>query len=101
VDAKYKIYDDREVDPEDIAQIFLYAYAYDQSAQPSAVLIYPTEEKSDKRTSMMIRQNNQPTGARIHVLGLNIPEALADVRGKKCGQNLTALITNTCSQAFL
>lgn len=85
VDAKYKVYDDRKVDPSDIAQIFLYAYAYDQSAQPTAVLIYPTEEKSDKRASMMIRQTNHPTGARIHVLGLNIPEALADVRSRNFG----------------
>lgn len=44
IDAKYKIYDDRKVDPGDIAQIFLYAYAYDHSLQPMALLIYPTEK---------------------------------------------------------
>lgn len=41
IDAKYKIYDTRKVDSVDIAQIFLYAYAYDHSSQPTAVLIYP------------------------------------------------------------
>jgi 5-methylcytosine-specific restriction enzyme subunit McrC len=99
VDAKYKIYDDRKVDPGDIAQIFLYAYAYDLSTQPTAVLIYPTEEKSDKRASMIIRQNNQPTGARIHVLGLNIPEALADVRARQFGSSAN-LIISTLGASF-
>jgi 5-methylcytosine-specific restriction enzyme subunit McrC len=99
VDAKYKIYDERKVDPGDIAQIFLYAYAYDQSSQPTAVLIYPTEEKSDKRASMMIRQTNHSEGARIHVLGLNIPEALAEIRAKKLGSS-AALIANTFTTVF-
>lgn len=92
VDAKYKLYDDRKVDPGDIAQIFLYAYAYDQSAQPTAVLIYPTEEKSDKRASMMIRQTDQYTGARIYVFGLNIPEALAEIRAKKHRNSANAIL---------
>jgi len=99
VDAKYKIYDERKVDPGDIAQIFLYAYAYDLSSQPTAVLIYPTEEKSDKRAAMIIRQTNQLTGARIYVLGLNIPEALAEVRAKKFG-NSADLIMNTVRNSF-
>jgi 5-methylcytosine-specific restriction enzyme subunit McrC len=99
VDAKYKIYDERKVDPGDIAQIFLYAYAYDQSSQPTAVLIYPTEEKSEKRASMMIRQTNHSDGARIHVLGLNIPEALAEIRAKKLGSS-AALIANTFTTVF-
>lgn len=92
VDAKYKIYDDRKVDPGDIAQIFLYAYAYDHSLQPTALLIYPTEDKSDRRASMVIRQVNQPNGARIHVLGLNIPEALTEVQAKKHGSSADLII---------
>lgn len=99
VDAKYKIYDIRKVDPGDIAQIFLYAYAYDHSSQPTAVLIYPTEEKSDQRASMIIRQSNQPTGARIHVLGINIPEALAEIQEKTPG-NCSSLITNVLYSGF-
>lgn len=94
VDAKYKIYDTRKVDPGDIAQVFLYAYAFDHSSRPTAVLIYPTEEKSDQRASMVIRQSNQPYGAKIHVLGLNIPEALEEIRVRRPG-NSAALITNT------
>jgi len=100
VDAKYKIYDIRKVDPGDIAQVFLYAYAFDHSPQPTAVLIYPTEEKSDQRASMVIRQSNQPYGARIHVLGLNIPEALEEIRVRQPG-NSAALITNTINTAFV
>lgn len=100
VDAKYKIYDTRKVDPGDIAQVFLYAYAFDHSSQPTAVLIYPTEEKSDQRASMVIRQSNQPNGARIHVLGLNIPEALTEIRERRPGTS-AALITNTINTAFV
>lgn len=99
VDAKYKIYDSHKVDPGDIAQVFLYAYAYDHSSQPTAVLIYPTEEKSDQRASMMIRQSNQSNGARIHVLGINIPEALAEIQEKKPG-NSAALVTKVLSTDF-
>ena len=100
VDAKYKIYDTRKVDPGDIAQVFLYAYAFDHSSQPTAVLIYPTEEKSDQRASMVIRQSNQPNRARIHVLGLNIPEALEEIRERRPG-NSAVLITNTLNTAFV
>ena len=100
VDAKYKIYDTRKVDPGDIAQVFLYAYAFDHSSQPTAVLIYPTEAKSDQRASMVIRQSNQPNGAKIHVLGLNIPEALEEIRDRRPG-NSAALITITINTAFV
>jgi 5-methylcytosine-specific restriction enzyme subunit McrC len=91
VDAKYKVYDTRKVDPGDIAQVFLYAYAYDHSSQPTAVVIYPTEEKTDQRSSMMIRQSHYPNGAKIHVLGINIPEALGEIQEKKPGNNASFL----------
>ena len=100
VDAKYKIYDTRKVDPGDIAQVFLYAYAFDHSVQPTAVLIYPTEDKSDQRASMVIRQSNQSNGAKIYVLGLNIPEALNEIRERQPG-NCAALITNTINTVFI
>lgn len=100
VDAKYKIYDTRKVDPGDIAQVFLYAYAFDHSAQPTAVLIYPTEDKSDQRASMVVRQSHQPNGAKIHVLGLNIPEALSEIRERQPG-NCSSLITNTINTVFI
>lgn len=93
VDAKYKLYDNRKVDPGDVAQIFLYAYAYDHSPQPTAAVIYPTEEKTDQRSSMMIRQSHYLNGAKIHVLGINIPEALGEIQERKPG-NSAALITN-------
>lgn len=41
---------------------------------------------------MMIRQVNQPNGARIHVLGLNIPEALAEVQALKYGSSADLII---------
>lgn len=99
VDAKYKVYDTRKVDPGDIAQVFLYAYAYDHSLQPTAVIIYPTEEKTNQRSSMMIRQSHYPNGAKVHVLGINIPEALGEIQEKKLG-NSAALITNVFTTCF-
>jgi len=99
VDAKYKIYDDRKVDSGDIAQTFFYAYAYDHSSQPTALLIYPTKDKSDRRASMMIRQTKLLNGARIHVLGLNIPQALSEIRAQKPGE--TAGLSLVSSIPFL
>ena len=99
LDAKYKIYDTHKVDSGDIAQIFLYAYAYDHAPQPAAVLVYPTGETSGQRASLLIRPANQPNGARIHVLGLNISEALVEIREKKLGTTAD-LIQSTVMAVF-
>src|SRR5207302_1038635 len=52
VDAKYKLYDNRTIDPADIYQVFLYAYAF-QSHEvpiPGAMIIYPAETSSTAGT---------------------------------------------------
>ncbi|PKO01262.1 MAG: hypothetical protein CVU42_00185 [Chloroflexi bacterium HGW-Chloroflexi-4] len=82
IDAKYKLYDDRKIDPGDIAQIFLYAYAFDQSTLPTAMLIYPTCDPSANKVSMVIKQSNQVSGAKIHVMGLNIQHVLEEIQKK-------------------
>jgi 5-methylcytosine-specific restriction enzyme subunit McrC len=101
IDAKYKLYDDRKVTSDDIAHVFLYAYAYNESSQPTAILIYPTEEGSNQRASMIIRQSRQLNGAKIHILGLHIPQALKEIHERKHGESaqlLTELIVQCLVQ---
>jgi 5-methylcytosine-specific restriction enzyme subunit McrC len=46
LDCKYKLYDWRRIDPGDIYQTFLYAYAYrvDHGVLPSAMILYPADD---------------------------------------------------------
>jgi len=83
IDAKYKLYDDRKLDTADIAQIFLYAYAYNRSPNPIAFLIYPTEKSTEVKASMMIRQHKQPDGARIKLIGLSLQSAIDEIQNDK------------------
>ena len=48
VDAKYKLYDDKRLDPADLYQLFFYAYAYrrDGGALNRAFILYPSERVS-------------------------------------------------------
>lgn len=102
IDAKYKLYDDRKVSPGDIAQMFLYAYAYNTSVQPTGVLIYPTEGNSAQRSALVIRNSKQVQGAKIHILGLYIPQALKEIQEHKHGttaQLITQVISTGLSTA--
>lgn len=83
IDAKYKLYDDRKLDTADIAQIFLYAYAYNHSTKPMAFLIYPTQKSTKVKASMMIRQHKQPDGARIKLIGLSLQSAIDEIQNDK------------------
>lgn len=99
IDAKYKLYDSRNVDPGDIAQVFLYAYAYNQSSRPSAVIIYPSENVSTHQASLSIQTPQRISGAKIQVLGLHIPQALFEVQGRKPGDT-EIMVMQTIQQAF-
>lgn len=99
IDAKYKLYDDRKIDPGDIAQIFLYAYAFNQSTLPTAMLIYPTCDPSANKVSMLIKQSNQVSGAKIHVLGLNIQHVLEEIQ-KKNYYGCSEFVLQNIQQAY-
>jgi 5-methylcytosine-specific restriction enzyme subunit McrC len=73
VDSKWKRYDARKVDAGDIAQMFLYAYAYgaDEPA-PAALLLYPTETEELADTPLIIRSVERVRRARISILGVPV-----------------------------
>lgn len=79
VDAKYKRYAKRKVDPEDIHQIMAYMYA--QKA-PNALLISP-KEASDQNTDIIKPQcyNLLGYGGNISVLALPIPQKAESFAG--------------------
>ncbi len=82
IDAKYKIYDERKLAPEDIYQLFLYAYAYGKRIEgysSPALLVYPASSPASNITELNIRNALGLTGARIYIRGLYIPEALKEV----------------------
>jgi 5-methylcytosine-specific restriction enzyme subunit McrC len=80
IDAKYKNYDERKVAPEDVYQMFLYAYAYGKSFAGShpALLVYPATNVSSAIKELNIRNTFGLVGARIYIQGLYIPEALKE-----------------------
>ena len=73
VDSKWKRYDTRKVDAGDIAQMFLYAYAYAvNDPTPAALLLYPTESLDVAHTPLMVRSVEQVKRARISILGVPV-----------------------------
>jgi 5-methylcytosine-specific restriction enzyme subunit McrC len=80
VDAKYKLYDVRRLDPSDVYQAFFYAYAYHapmpgQLAEPTALLVYPSAE-AGVRVALRVARADSTTTARIQAVGIHIPTTL-------------------------
>jgi 5-methylcytosine-specific restriction enzyme subunit McrC len=95
MDAKYKIYDERKISPEDVYQTFVYAYAYGGAAAatfPAAILIYPSSTGAAKELRLRIRSTTTSARAQIIALGIPIPAALADVEDGVCGDATKALL---------
>ena len=98
IDAKYKSYDTRKVDVEDLTQIFLYAYAYRRpgigGARPKAMLVHPTEVPGDpRRTRVEVRSiAERAIDAELSVVGLHIP-TLLDAATAGGGSSFDALRT--------
>jgi 5-methylcytosine-specific restriction enzyme subunit McrC len=81
MDVKYKLYDTKKVSNSDIYQCFLYSYAYQyQDKLPSSVLIFPIESGSTQTQALQISGNKVFRGARIHLLGVNIPKVLENIQ---------------------
>jgi 5-methylcytosine-specific restriction enzyme subunit McrC len=82
VDAKYKLYDDRGVAASDVYQNFLYAYAFGGGRRgdlPAALLIYPSSAGARNALHLHVQSAKGLAGARVHALGLPIPDALDEV----------------------
>lgn len=94
IDAKYKLYDERRVDPSDIYQTFLYAYALSSrgtATSPTALLLYPASSSESKAIRLEVRSLSVPHGAEIVGMGIPIPAALSELESKEDGPVLSAL----------
>jgi 5-methylcytosine-specific restriction enzyme subunit McrC len=82
VDAKYKLYDNRSIDPADIYQVFMYAYAF-QSPEvpvPAAIIVYPAEANSGAGTRLRIQNVSESQSARVISHPLPVVTALDRIR---------------------
>jgi 5-methylcytosine-specific restriction enzyme subunit McrC len=83
IDAKYKLYDERKIDPGDVYQTFFYAYAYSRepdraAARSEAFVIYP-ESAASGGVRLRIQAQDGVGTARIRALPLNVEAALASI----------------------
>ena len=94
VDAKYKLYDERRIDPSDIYQMFVYAFAlsstgahtqHPEHGVPTAVLVYPSSGPSGKEVLMEVRPPQSLPGARVLAIGIPIPAALDELLSLRQG----------------
>ena len=93
-DAKYKRYDDRRVDPGDVYQAFLYAFAYADPGpgSPASLILYPGTSGS-AGFRLAIQNISGLRGARIAALPVDIEQALQrrhDAGGAEDGTLLLA-----------
>jgi 5-methylcytosine-specific restriction enzyme subunit McrC len=96
LDAKYKIYDEKKISPEDVYQTFMYAFAYGGAAaatNPSAILAYPSSTGVVNELRLRIRSATTPAKAQIIALGIPIPSVLADMEKGTRGQATKVLLS--------
>ncbi|HET6482606.1 MAG TPA: hypothetical protein VFG35_21575 [Actinoplanes sp.] len=78
VDIKYKLYDERNVEPGDLYQAFLYAQALARPGAypqvPTAVLIHPGEALSVHR--VLVRDAAGRSAARVRTMALDLHDVL-------------------------
>jgi 5-methylcytosine-specific restriction enzyme subunit McrC len=82
VDIKYKRYDIRKVDPADIYQTFMYAFALGTSDERRAGIIYPSEAQS-VGPALSVRPLTGSTAARIAGAAIDVPSTLDDLTGPR------------------
>lgn len=87
VDAKYKLYDERKLDPADVYQVFFYAYAYasrrgDDADQTSAFIVYPASAGSEG-TRLRVQSHDEISAARLRAIPLDVRAALAAIRERR------------------
>jgi 5-methylcytosine-specific restriction enzyme subunit McrC len=91
VDAKYKLYDNQKVSNADIYQTFLYAFAFNserpgssnQAHHAQALLLYPSGYNPQKPFTVAVRTGKGFTLGEIQVLGISVPELLAEIKSGK------------------
>jgi 5-methylcytosine-specific restriction enzyme subunit McrC len=87
IDAKYKLYDERKLEPADVYQTFFYAYAYARpaaldSVNARAFIVYPASRASVGRR-LRVQDAMGVSTASIHAIPLDVPAALDAVRQRR------------------
>jgi 5-methylcytosine-specific restriction enzyme subunit McrC len=78
VDAKYKLYDERKLDPSDVYQTFFYGHTYGRPGQPVfAAILYPSD-RSSEGTLLRVATPEGGTPAHVRAIAVNLPALLAD-----------------------
>lgn len=98
IDAKYKRYGDgeRAVDAGDLAQAFLYAYAFaapERPASRTAMIIHPSTDPVELvRLALEVRQQAGALApARLCVIGVHVPTLIAETKYRAPGPTMTGL----------
>ena len=85
VDAKYKLYDEHSISPEDVYQAFVYSYAFSEEGTPArAAIAYPASADPRSRR-LVIRRYKGVHAAEITLLGIPIVDALAELKSGSSG----------------
>jgi 5-methylcytosine-specific restriction enzyme subunit McrC len=98
IDAKYKLYDERNISSSDIYQTFVYAFAYgeQQAVLPTSLVLYPASAFDGAQTRIHVRHSGgSTTSAQIRAVPIHIPSALDEARRRENGpvtQKLLGLI---------
>jgi len=79
IDAKYKLYDERKLEPADVYQTFFYAYAYARPAEVNSVsarafIVYPGSRASVGRR-LRVQDAMGVSTASIHAIPLDVAAA--------------------------
>ena len=87
VDAKYKLYDERKLDPADVYQVFFYAYAYGGQPQvnpdqASAFILYPAST-GGAGARLRVQGQDGVAAARLRAIPFDVEAALAAIRERR------------------
>lgn len=88
VDAKYKLYDEKGIPPDDVYQSFVYAMAYrsrDGVRLPTSLLLYPSASQAKSDVRLHVRRSGGAAQAQLVALGLHVPTSLAEAEAGKVG----------------
>jgi 5-methylcytosine-specific restriction enzyme subunit McrC len=88
VDAKYKLYDERNMSSSDIYQTFLYAYAFgsEHAVLPTSLVVYPASSTEARQLHVHVRQRGgTTTSARVRGASIHIPSAIEETRQPQSG----------------
>jgi 5-methylcytosine-specific restriction enzyme subunit McrC len=83
LDAKYKLYSSRRLDPSDVAQTFLYGHAFGPAPShglPHALIVYPSETGRADLLPLQVQHVGGQRTARLTAVGVPIVRALDEAQ---------------------